>query len=156
MDGRREEKPNIIFLDIDGVLNSYDTKDRFQGFVGIDDRLVAILKEIVDRTGAKLVLSSSWKSEWTNAPELANDERYDTGKYLDSKLSKYGLKILDKTKDEGINRGFGIRKWLDEHEHGNWIVLDDEVFPDFALCGIQPLGKGTIREEERYGGISCF
>ena len=138
MDGRGEEKPNIIFLDIDGVLNNYNTEARCQGFVGVSGRLVKILKKIAEQTNAKIVLSSSWKSEWTNDPYLDDDPYYYAGRYLNAKLSKCRLRIMDRTKDDGINRGYGIRRWLDTHPHGNWIVLDDEVFPDFELCGIMP------------------
>ena len=49
----------VIFLDVDGVLNSVDTSEVFQGFVGIDDKLVSKLRKIVRATGAQIVLSSS-------------------------------------------------------------------------------------------------
>ena len=54
----------IIFLDIDGVLNSMDyfeqTKD-CKGYTEINPEKVKLLKEIVDRTGAEIVLSSTWR-----------------------------------------------------------------------------------------------
>ena len=34
-----------------------------------------------------------------------------------------------------FNRGTAIRSYLEEHEHGHWVVLDDEIF-DFARAGI--------------------
>ena len=37
----------VIFLDVDGVLNSVETSEVFQGFVGIDDKLVSKLRKIV-------------------------------------------------------------------------------------------------------------
>lgn len=50
----------IIFLDIDGVLNSIDyfaqTKG-CKGYTEINPEKVKLLKEIVDRTGAQIVLS---------------------------------------------------------------------------------------------------
>ena len=148
-----DRKPNIIFLDIDGVLNNYDTKDRFRGFIGIDDKLVDILKEIVDRTDASIVLSSSWKDEWTNDPYLADDPHYDAGRYINAKLSRCRMRVLGKTKDEGINRGYGIRRWLDTHPHEGWIVIDDEVFPDFEVCGILPQLVFTKDEKEGIDGL---
>ena len=61
----------VIFLDIDGVLNAdcdfggrskpnpYVTSDSGKRYCGICKTHVKYLKEIVDRTGAKIVLVSS-------------------------------------------------------------------------------------------------
>ena len=55
----------VIFLDIDGVLNcigSFNrTKTRFNGFVGMDPTLVARFNSLVEKTGARVVLSSTWR-----------------------------------------------------------------------------------------------
>lgn len=53
----------IIFLDIDGVLNSKETltKSSHNGIMGIDPFRVLLLHRIVEATGAKVVLSSSWR-----------------------------------------------------------------------------------------------
>ena len=62
------EGPKVIFLDVDGVLNCHSTKDKCGDYIGIDDKKVALLKEIVDATGAIIILVSSWKEWWTNNP----------------------------------------------------------------------------------------
>ena len=54
----------IIFLDIDGVLNSIDYFEHTKhckGYSEINPKKVKLLKEIVDRTGAEIVLSSTWR-----------------------------------------------------------------------------------------------
>ena len=54
----------IIFLDIDGVLNCATTTKRLDAcfeFNFVDTRKVLRLRDIVERTGAKLVLSSTWR-----------------------------------------------------------------------------------------------
>ena len=58
-----EPRPEIkvIFLDIDGVLNCSTTKDLCEFYTGIEDKKVAILKQIVDATDAKIVLISTWR-----------------------------------------------------------------------------------------------
>ena len=48
------EKLKLIFLDIDGVLTLQPT-------FTIDDRKIKNLEKIVNSTGAKIVLSSSWR-----------------------------------------------------------------------------------------------
>ena len=70
----------VIYLDIDGVLNSTFTTERLEGVVGIDDELLSNLKSIVDYTGAKIVLISSWKNGWEK-----NDKHLQNafGNYLD-------------------------------------------------------------------------
>ncbi len=58
--------------------------------------------------------------------------------YLDKRLAEEGLKILDKTEGSVADRGAGIVDWLSEHPVESWIVLDDEIFPDYEECGIMP------------------
>ena len=48
----------VIFLDIDGVLNS--KQDRFSWDIETDIHFIR-LKRIVEKTGAQIVLSSSWR-----------------------------------------------------------------------------------------------
>src|SRR5690242_4234043 len=51
----------VIFLDIDGVLNCRTTKNPRDFPYFIDRRLVRHFKNLVRRTLAKVVLSSSWR-----------------------------------------------------------------------------------------------
>ena len=54
----------IIFLDIDGVLNCRNSKPSCFGIMGVDNKKVEVLKSIVDKSGAKIVLISSWRIGW--------------------------------------------------------------------------------------------
>lgn len=54
----------LIFLDVDGVLNTPRTQRRLKvcnEFTFVDTRKVLRLRDVVERTGAKLVLSSTWR-----------------------------------------------------------------------------------------------
>ena len=53
----------VIFLDIDGVMNSHDTcTDHELGLVSwLDAKNVAILNAIAQATGAAVVVSSTWR-----------------------------------------------------------------------------------------------
>src|SRR5712672_980854 len=51
----------VIFLDIDGVLNCKKTPNPRNFPYVVDRRLIARLKKLLRRTGAKVVLSSSWR-----------------------------------------------------------------------------------------------
>lgn len=123
----------VIFLDIDGVLNCISSKSRCRGCIGIDNSKVKLLKQIVDNTNARIVLTSSWKKEWNKNLEKCD---YD-GKYLNNKLKKQGLYILDKTEDNGYNRGEGIYNWIKKYDIRHWVVLDDEIFKDYKKYGIK-------------------
>lgn len=137
----------IIFLDIDGVLNCISTKARCQGCIGIDDLKVKILKEIISKTNAKIVLTSTWKIDWDKNLE---DCSY-AGKYLNNKLKKQGLWILDKTKDNTNDRGQGIYNWIKKYNIKNWAVFDDEIFDDYDNMIINHLVKTKFYDDN--GGL---
>ena len=137
----------IIFLDIDGVLNS--TNSLYEN-ESLEDVLVLRLKKIVDATGAKLILSSSWRELWTAVKKLMDKlDKYDM--YLSgmtdngvelSFIKEKGLKPTKKyleyhgysyEKDSYIDvthdRGAEIYKWLNDHpETNSFVILDDETF----------------------------
>ena len=129
----------VIFLDVDGVLNCQSSKSRCGAFIGIDADKVKRLRRIVEATGAKIILTSTWKLHWTRDPYL-KDEQGESGNYLDRKLRRERLFIMDKTTREKnlSHRGEGIYNYLQNHNVESWIVLDDEVFKDFEEYGIMP------------------
>ena len=118
----------IIFLDIDGVLNSvlYDagrSEDRPDS--RIDMSRVKLLADIVNAAGAKIVLSSTWREDWDKSPELCGND----GKYINECLAKYGLSIIDKTPESSSfdDRRLEILAWLVPHrsEVDSFVILDD-------------------------------
>ena len=112
----------VIFLDVDGVLNNDGyferTKNEKQNRIELDDENIKCLKEIIDLTGAKVVVTSTWK-------ELRIYSK------LISYLKTFGIEVYDKTIHMSYNRGDEIRKYLSTHEIDNFIILDDEIFKDF-------------------------
>lgn len=122
-----------IFLDIDGVLNCGDTKERFCGLTGIDPDKVKLLKQIVRSTGAKIILTSTWKYGWEPVKKRLNDEYAN---YLDKALYNEDLKAYAKTDDQGYDRGQGIIDYLQQRPANAWVVLDDNIFNDFKRLGI--------------------
>ncbi len=117
----------IIFLDIDGVLNSraYDRRRDLNSQTNIDESRLLLLKEIVDITDAKIVLSSTWRQHWDRNP----DECDGDGRYINKTFAKYGLHIYDKTPDLGIHalRRDEIIKWIDAVGENieSFVVIDD-------------------------------
>lgn len=113
----------VIFLDIDGVLNSSKTIDRNFDYPELDPRNLKVLKDIVELSHAVLVLISSWKDEWNKEGEPSRFQSLIT-----YQLNEFGLDIYDCTSDKIYNRGEGIISWLDCHETESWCVIDDEIF----------------------------
>ena len=118
----KRHKHFVIFLDVDGVLNTTTTVQKTpDGYTGIDDARVEVLAKIIEKIGgADLVLSSDWKEM------KPTDDDYV---YLVSKLKKYGLEISGQTFDSNLERGKGIKEYLEEHsEIEEFVILDDMTF----------------------------
>lgn len=123
----------IIFLDIDGVLNSMDYFDKVKdndGYNDINTEKVKLLKEIVDQTGAKIVLSSTWRT-LSMVPGSRNEHPQYT--YLIDFLADYGLEIKSHTPYINNNRPEEIMEWIDEYENKeniHFVSLDDDFWPE--------------------------
>lgn len=119
-----ERKHNrfVVFLDIDGVLNSSNTgESRPDGMAGIDYTRVSILqKAINENCGGDIVLTSDWKNM------NPTDANYI---YLITKLADYKLEISGKIDGVNSERGACIKKYLDEHpEIKEYVILDDNKY----------------------------
>jgi len=127
----------VIFLDIDGVLNSNFWNDTHQKEISdgtlIDEEKVILLGQLIRNTNAKIVLHSGWKF-WFNS-EIKPLRR--EAEELISMLEKEGIKIYDVTPDyttEEIRKSkkFSLVKareilaWISQHDNiEKWIVIDD-------------------------------
>lgn len=127
----------ILFMDCDGVLNNRDSLNgdaphfgdaRMSAWVvGIDQ--MELLKEIVDKTGCAIVLSSTWRL-------------YEDGKtWLKRFFVKAGIDpniIIGETPSfSGLTpsgsiaeRRDEIKAWLDKNPCDDFVVVDD----DFDAC----------------------
>lgn len=118
---------NVLFLDVDGVLNSHKyltslyekKKRRLEREEFFDPKCMIVLKKIVSKFNLEIVITSSWK-----IADMCTLERV---------FKKYELDILDKTKNYGDKRGKEIREWLSNHsEVKNFVILDDDFFSDYV------------------------
>ena len=135
-----------VFLDIDGVVNCWSTKERAPSkVIGVEQRLIAHIKEIVDVTGAKLVLSSTWRKDW--AFNLLNGVDWE---YLRDEFAKQDLYFLDYTPSrKDSHRGEEIKEWLESTEYDvkSYVIIDDEMFD------IRDLHKGHMVQTSFNSGI---
>lgn len=121
----------VIFLDIDGVLNGnlFISKDDRAGVL-IDDTRLDLIKQIVDATDAKIVLSSSWREHWGKN----ETECDDTGKKINEIFAEKGLSIFDKTPKYHNDRKQEIIDWLQVHpDILDFVVIDDGFFEEGIL-----------------------
>ena len=128
----------VIFLDIDGVLNTPSSESRCGEYIGIDDDKTKLLADIVKRTKAIIELISTWKKYWRKEEKLKPLQDYSAN-YLDEKLAKQGLKAIDKTKDKAdgryLSRGASILEYVYRNNVENYIILDDCQF-DYDGCDL--------------------
>jgi hypothetical protein len=121
---------NILYLDFDGVLNSVESTIAYHHLRGhpttifsetdrLDPIAIGLLKFLVDATDAKIVVSSTWRLnysldefkdifaqyEWENAPFIGTTGRGGIGSV----------------------RGDEIKEWLDAHpDVANYVIIDDD------------------------------
>ena len=142
----------VVFLDIDGVLNEEKSRSRCCGYLGIDDKKVENLALIIKKTNAAIVLISTWKDDWRKADKAHQGMMAN---YLDRKLKKQGLAVLDKTKSIDKNgfhfsRGEGILQYLADNKVEKYVILDDYQF-DYDSCG---LSDYYIKMDAFNGGLT--
>jgi len=146
VDSLQNDPTNVIFLDMDGVLNNRDfltesflrwKRDKKKGIVKdwgigegflylICEQLVERLNRITLATDAKLVMSSSWRYSWYEDFEGLQDLFKNAG--IQGEL--IGMTPLGVS--GGDSRGKQIQRWLDENlknskgwQINRFIILDD-------------------------------
>src|SRR3954468_11772474 len=96
----KHDTMKAIFLDIDGVPNSDATANPRNFPYHTDPALVARLHRLIERTGAKVVLTTTW--------------RYDPAGLFSAE--RQGIPFIDTTPDHpGQPRCEEIEAWLGEH-----------------------------------------
>ena len=132
----------IIFLDFDGVITTMASRYK------LDRYKCDLLQQIIDRTGAKIVVSSSWRSG--SAEETIADLK-EASTFLKPFVPSWVYEIvgvtirayayIKKGVHLGIPRGVEIKQWIDTHLHRDeeghyqrkkvgedfqYIILDDD------------------------------
>ena len=115
---------NVIFLDIDGVLSCFGSR-------GLCGTRLDIFADIVRRTGAEVVLSSTWRHPHCREKRMR----------LQQELGKRDVELFGMTPIlnmpigstslvTGTQRGLEIGAWLDSakrrHQISTFVILDDD------------------------------
>jgi hypothetical protein len=132
-------RTNVIFLDIDGVLNSEKTSNPRDLPYIIDKRLLRVFKRIVARTHAKIVLISDW--------------RHDPAGLFSCR--HWGLRYDDVVPDRPKKpRGDQIRAWLRKHRYvTRYAVIDDDNDELDELPLFQPSSSDGLTQKIAHGVV---
>ena len=115
----------ILFCDIDGVLTSEETAKK-TGIFGIEESKLELLKEILDKTGSELVITSK-------ARFLADmyKERLEI-------IKNYGIKVRDAFEGSltSVPKAIECLSYLQNKvkDFDNYLILDDndDSFSDYC------------------------
>lgn len=131
----------VIFLDIDGVLNRICTNDGNNYF---DPDCVDQLRRIVQETGAKVVLSTSWRefADWKNM--------------LIQFFHAIRIEVIDcTTVTENGKRAEEIKDWIRNNQDkvNNYVVLDDDdMTNDFPDHMVRTCVEGRVGLDYEWAG----
>lgn len=137
----------LIFLDIDGVLDVFSSKSYLQTLLpGAVERL----HRIVERTGAKIVVISTWRfgsEAYRKICEEQNShhQECDNWSQLVSALESNGMQIFDVTpwREDLPNRTAEVLLFLEEHpDMEGYVILDDCYGDDYS--GSEELRKHLV------------
>lgn len=105
---------SVLFLDIDGVLNCYETWDRPRiGMYRIDPERVDLLNDIVATTGCLIVVSSTWRRD-RDCRQILRDYGF-TGTFP----PEWRTPVLS-------TRGREIERWLSRNPVTSYAIVDDD------------------------------
>lgn len=136
----------VIFLDVDGVLNSKDwlenNRDRTEN--SINPEKVKFLAEIVEKTNAEVVLSSTWRY----IPE------HPMFLHLTDVLGQNGIKIHSFTPELNGDRPKEIKTWVEKQsEEIQFVSIEDDFSEDdYRKYGIEDCLVRTSYYG-KYGGL---
>lgn len=112
----------IIFLDFDGVITTAKS-----GYA-IDPEKVDLLLKIIEKTDAKIVVSSSWRRATVEATKEYLSETAFVD-YIVGVTRKFDVYTGERYGYLSVPRGMEIKFWLDTTEENieSYVILDDET-----------------------------
>ena len=127
---------NVIFLDIDGVLNN--------SIIKFNEESVNVLKELILRYNAKVVMITSWQLNGT----VNRRKRIEL---IFEQLGIYDIDFIDPNFEGYIfdiklpDRILGIIDYLKNNDIDNYVILDDEYYRDYRLVCLNHYRTKTFK-----------
>lgn len=159
----------VIFLDVDGVLNS-DLWMKSSGYIEgtyptnqFDPKAIELFNKIIAQTGAKVVLSSTWRLKYS----ISEIREIFSQVNLECEVIDFTPDL--KKDNDYVIRGNEILKWCKDNEgvigskflnYTDFAILDDNddmlywqrkhYFHTDRFCGLTPtVARNLIRELNR-------
>lgn len=121
---------NIIFLDIDGVLNNIQVR--------FNKESVNVVKELIRKYSAKIVMISSWQRNGVKSRRKWIQQQFEN-------LGIYDIDFINPNFEGNLcfkdslsrikidSRLLGIVNYLQNEGECNYVILDDEYHNDYKL-----------------------
>lgn len=174
MNSQREvnmNKKKILFLDLDGVLNTARWHEQAKGDQLKDDygytfdpTAVANLAQIIERTGADIVISSSWKCMGLSQMEDMWEDRNLPGKIIGITPNSVSDELLLDVDIDSIDlfhiRGEEIKEWLTTYGKNvsHYVIIDDmdHMLPEQQSHFVQTNPEVGITEDDANKAITIM
>lgn len=113
------------------MLNFNGCRDKIGGIYFVNDNRINLLKEIIDTTGAKIVLSSTWRMGWVDREYGLHSLHVEDFNRLEEKLKGSGITFIARTPILANSyRGEEIKIWLDSWRGEtveSFVIIDDDA-----------------------------
>lgn len=116
----------VIFLDIDGVLNIISQGHDEFGSI-FHSHLVDNLKYLIEQTGAKIVISSSWRLNGEKEMKAMWDKRKLPGEVIDITPYMGNNDFIGYTIPRGCEIAWYLNEFEEELNITNYVILDDDT-----------------------------
>lgn len=125
---------NIIFLDIDGVMNTYNQMWRQRRTTGnvINENWCPVacrnVKLLCEYFNARIVISSTWRIErdLQELRQILKDNNINPGLLVGTTPV-----LCHHERDDNLCRGDEIKQWLEENDCRSFVIIDDISASDF-------------------------
>lgn len=119
----------LVFLDLDGVVNSYDwdisPKPDDVPDLDIDPKVIERLNSLYEETMADFVMTSDWRTDFDVACRRLVRSGANFRIVSHTPIHKFNMLCPDKT------RGAEIEHWFADHgidpDETKWIIIDDRT-----------------------------
>ena len=133
---------NVIFLDVDGVLNDAETLFYTQNhrLVDISEQKLFLFGTLCKEYNCKVVISSSWR--YGMDPNTLECRKGSDAYNLMEALKRVNVEVIGRTEEtRSGDRGFEINKYIKDHlsKDDKILILDDEdVTTDYMKILLHP------------------
>lgn len=146
----------IIFLDIDGVCTStIETPGSYLNHnineYGLSPNCIKNLKYICQKTNAKIIISSSWRTYGTKPYGELNGKKIPNP--LVQLYNEFKDIIIGSLPNTGYRqKGEALIKWFDLHDfNGNYVILDDDIKENIGNILLYSIGKHLYLTDAKTG-----